>query len=465
MNEQDRFRALVSTWKESYVQVISSYVAIKTQKGTRLYCGKLCFNTWASASDESAFRFETEHIIAGCIARAIDTSTFSSILDFAIGSGKVADVDRDIALAVEGNSQQFSFWLDESGLPMRPQLYLRGASFQALRNIEGFPRHEERELQAADMPFDTLDELLARCGLPNSQRVGDATTLQIVAEPPGLIEGSSQIKGSSGIIECRIAPGMQPAKVRLGWRLIHKNQKIERASIAGDSIEWNDKRRSHAGTFVVPTGGALMLHSYLSYDSVIICDRVLHDAAQILTLRHEVHQTLDPDYSALKDALIGPSAKKGDSFENAVSALLSLFGFGVTHYGGIKSLQDGPDIIAITPSGRIGIFECTTTLPDNNGKIAKLVRRRQLTGARIAGSSGDIIAESLAAIFTPLSREEVKANLALAGNNGVALVCKEQIEQFLGRVALSSDADALFVELKGFVPPSRTDANPFSFPP
>ncbi len=167
----------------------------------------------------------------------------------------------------------------------------------------------------------------------------------------------------------------------------------------------------------------------------------------------------------MKDALIGPSAKKGDSFENAVSALLSLFGFCVTHYGGIKSLQDGPDIIAITPSGRIGIFECTTTLPDNNGKIAKLVRRRQLTEARIAGSSGDIIAESLAAIFTPLSREEVKANLALAGNNGVALVCKEQIEQFLGRVALSSDADALFVELKGFVPPSRTDANPFSFPP
>jgi hypothetical protein len=58
--------------------------------------------------------------------------------------------------------------------------------------------------------------------------------------------------------------------------------------------------------------------------------------------------------------------------------LLTLLGFSVANYGRIPKLQKGPDIIAITPSGHVGVVECTVGLINESDKLAKLVQRTAL---------------------------------------------------------------------------------------
>ena len=50
----------------------------------------------------------------------------------------------------------------------------------------------------------------------------------------------------------------------------------------------------------------------------------------------------------------------------------------MSHHGKIQKLQDGPDIIALTPIGNIGVIECTSGLLDTDDKLAKLVQRTNL---------------------------------------------------------------------------------------
>jgi hypothetical protein len=54
-------------------------------------------------------------------------------------------------------------------------------------------------------------------------------------------------------------------------------------------------------------------------------------------------------------------------------------------------------------------------------------------------------------IFTPLPRDEVKADLSMAGANNIAVICKEDIEQFLDRIPFSDDADAVFSKIRTLI--------------
>ena len=57
-------------------------------------------------------------------------------------------------------------------------------------------------------------------------------------------------------------------------------------------------------------------------------------------------------------------------------------------------------------------------------------------------------------IVTPLSRDEVAADLVTAGKYGIAVVCKQNIENTLNQVGLPPNADRVFQEAKKLVPAS-----------
>ena len=60
--------------------------------------------------------------------------------------------------------------------------------------------------------------------------------------------------------------------------------------------------------------------------------------------------------------------------------------------------------------------------------------------------------QQLAVVVSPLSREEVKANLEDAGKHEIAVICREEIEQLLSRVFLVPNAEQLFEEAKRLIP-------------
>ena len=174
------------------------------------------------------------------------------------------------------------------------------------------------------------------------------------------------------------------------------------------------------------------------------------DPQKHLNPRHAVHQVFDEDMELLKMMLLKPESDKSDAFEGAVSTLCNLLGFSVVNYGRIPKLQKGPDIIAVTPAGKIGVIECTVGLPNEKDKLAKLVQRATLIKEKLTATGYGHV-QIQAAIVTPLSRNEVVANLEDASKHNIAVICKEDIEKLLSRVGLPPNPENLFQELRRLV--------------
>ena len=131
--------------------------------------------------------------------------------------------------------------------------------------------------------------------------------------------------------------------------------------------------------------------------------------------------------------------------------MINLLGFSVSNYGRIPKLQRGPDIVAITPAGHIGVIECTVGLLDENDKLAKLVQRTKIIRENLA-SSGYGFLKIKPIIVTPLSRAEVDANLDDARKYNIAVICKEDLDDLLKLVIVSPNPDKLFEEVNRFIP-------------
>jgi hypothetical protein len=337
--------------------------------------------------------------------------------------------------------------------PRLPSLIVHGIAKHNLLVTAGDSRQFDWEVKAADAPFDSLDELLGHCGLPTLMQLGDSTTLEIVTRTPAVVGANSSINGSEAVIECRIAKALDPGKLRLGYRILQKDQQIVRGSVTGDSFEWREEKDLKIAFHRISVAEASVLQAFLSYDRISLHQWWVTDPKKHLNPWQAIHQIFDQDLELLRKMLLKPETDKPFAFESAVSTLLTLLGFSVANYGRIPKLQKGPDIIAVTPSGHVGIIECTIGLINENDKLAKLVQRTTLIKEKLAdGRYGHLQLQS--AIVTPLSREEVAADLAAAGAHGIAVVCKQEIENALNRVGFPPNADRMFEDAKNLVPAS-----------
>ena len=84
-------------------------------------------------------------------------------------------------------------------------------------------------------------------------------------------------------------------------------------------------------------------------------------------------------------------------------------------------MDDGPDIIATTPGGNIGVVECTTGLLNAKDKLIKLAQRTVLIKEQL-NRTGHGYLFVLPIIVTALPKSEVEAGLEQAGENRIALV-------------------------------------------
>jgi hypothetical protein len=451
------FEALLSTWKDAHICSVHSYVAVKGPEGSRLLFGRILLEPTRDGVNDTPFQFETEHIIAG---RFVKVTTPESITGF-IAEAKAGqmDTDKGVVSIVTDSSRSISGYFAPiyhpliSDGPRLPSLIVHGTPKHNVLVTVGDSRQFDWEMKAADAPFDSLDELLNHCGLPTLMQIGDSTTLEIVARTPAVVGATSAINGSEAVIECRVAKALDSGKLRLGYRMFQKDQQIVRGSVTGASFEWRDEKDLKIAFHRIAIGEASGLQVFLSYDRILLHQWWGTDPTKHLNPWQTIHQIFDQDLELLRKMLLKPETDKPYAFENAVSTLLTLLGFSVTNYGRIPKLQKGPDIIAVTPSGHVGIIECTIGLINENDKLAKLVQRATLIKEKLtAARYGHLQLQS--AIVTPLSREEVAVDLAAAGLHGIAVVCKQEIENALNRVGFPPNADRMFQDVKNLVPAS-----------
>jgi hypothetical protein len=451
------FEGLISKWKAAYVWSVHSYVAVKAPEGPRLLFGRILLVPTHDGVNETPFHFETEHIIAG---RFVKMATPDATAEL-IARAKVGQMDTDnntTSLATDiPNSIRAHFApiyhpLISDG-PRLPSLIVHGPAKHNLLVSAGDNKQLDWELKAGEVPFDSLDELLIHCTLPTLMQMGDNSTLEIIARPPAAIRAKSIIKGKKAAIECWMAKALEGGKLRIGYRILQKEQQFIRGSVTGNSIKWRNEEDLKIGIYRIPLGETLAVQAFLSYDSIALHQWWITDPKKHLNPWQAIHQIFDQDLELLKKMLLKPETDKSPAFESAVSTLLTLLGFSVVNYGRIPKLQKGPDIIAVTPSGHVGIIECTIGLINANDKLAKLVQRTALIKDKLADVRYGHL-QLQPAIVTPLSREEVAADLAAAGEHGIAVVCKQELENALNQVSLPPNADRMFQDTKKLIPAS-----------
>lgn len=457
-HEQDfgDFESLIAPWEVAYIYATNSYVALRLPEGPRLLFGRVVLEPTRTGINERPFRLETEHIIAARFVMDTMDHDVVSLLE-KVRAAEVPCTDGSVRLLLEDGSS-FSTYFNPlyhpfvSFGPRQPSIVIRGIAKHKLVSQIADARQLDWELKAADAPYDGLDELLAHCGLPTLMQMGDSTTLEIVAKSPAWIDTRSTIRGSEAAIECHVAIGLGVDKLRIGYKVFQKEH-VDRGSEGGAGLQWRQNGDIRTGTCRVPTGDSSLLQAFLSYEGVCLHQWWVMDPQKRLNPRHAIHQIFDQDLEILKRMLLRPEADKPYEFENAVSALLSMLGFSVVNYGRIPKLQRGPDIIAVSPSDHIGVIECTVGLLDENDKLAKLVQRTKLVREKL-NEAGYSHLQLQSVIVTPLSRDEVAANLETAGKHHIAVVCKEDLEGLLHQVSLPPNPDRLFEDAKRLIPSS-----------
>lgn len=420
----------------------------------RLLFGRVLLEPDRSNVRKTVFRFETEHVIA---ARFVSGATPTNIKSFLAKArnGEILTVDGATNLSVQSDGNLSVFFSPiyhpfVSEGPRLPSLRVSGTSkHNLIVSVFDF-RVLDWELKAAEAPFESLDELLNECNLPTQMQIGDSTTLEIVATSPVLISDVSVINGNDAVIKCRLSIALDIEKLRLGYKVLHKDS-VQRESVSGTALSWRQERDIKVGICRVPVGDASLLQAFVSYAGVSHHQWWVTDPKKRLNPRHAIHQVFDEDLELLRRMLLEPETDKPYEFENAVSTLLNLLGFSVSNYGRIPKLQKGPDIIAISPAGHVGVIECTVGLLGKNDKLAKLVQRLKLISDKL-NTAGYKFLQLQAVIVTPLSRNEVTADLETAGKNNIAVVCKEDIEAMLRQVNLPLNADGLFENSKTLIP-------------
>jgi len=449
------FESLFLLWADAYQCATISYVGLKMSQGPRLLFGRVLLEPARSGVNDKAFRFESEHLVAARFISSTTPADIKNILEKAkSGELQISNGASGLCLEADNKNLQACFWPIHHPLlldgPRLPTLRVIGTSRRSLTHYLENQGALDWELKAAEIPFDNLDELLLQCNLPTQMQMGDLTMLDIVAKPPVVISDTSAITGSDAVIECRLATALDIGKLRLGYKILHK-ESIDRKSVSGSALDWQQDGDIKIGTYRAPVGNASLLQAFVSYAGVSHHQWWVTDPQKRLNPRLAIHQVFDEDLELLRRMLLKPETDKPYVFENAVSTLLNLLGFSVSNYGRIPKLQKGPDIIAVSPAGHVGVIECTVGLLDENDKLAKLVQRVKLIRDKL-NETGYGFLQLQAVIVTPLSRNEVTANLETAGKHEIAVVCKEDIEEMLKQVSLPPNAERLFEDAKRLVP-------------
>lgn len=442
----DKFVTSTSRWKSAYTHAVKSYVAFKTSQGTHLLFGKVRLETASSLPAQAPISFEREHLLAGTTSAEIRADDVERILANA-KNGQLEGPQGPLTLAMDQGRDRFDFYWYPTGKAFPSTLRVSGA-----RPHSGVNDQElDWEVQTGEIPFASLDELLSMLGLPSWNRGSEATTLQIAAASPASILPTSRIAKGAGVIDLLAAKALDTTKLRLGLQVAGKDAEPERLSTSGREIEWRDRQNSKIASYTITVGDALTVRAFLSHEGILIDECSLSDPQKQPNLGSAVHRVADPNFSLLQKLLLDPGKRDANEFENAVSLLLNMLGLSAAHYGLMRDFREGPDIIALSPSGNLLVIECTTGFPDVKDKLTKLTGRisRIKTALMEAGHAN---CEILPMLVTSLPRDEVKANIQNAEELGVAVVCKEELQNALQLVVLRVDGEEIFAKAKKLIP-------------
>ena len=300
-------------------------------------------------------------------------------------------------------------------------------------------------LKSAREPYDSLTELLTELGLA-ADHGPQRCSLDVVSSPAVEVWARSTIHDEEATIGVWMAKGLNRHRASLHYRILSKGMPAIRASLAGGQLKWEPDEVAVVGatTLRVPRGA--VLNCVASYDSVAQHSYWFADPNLIPNPRLQALTATDAALEALKTTLTNDGTPRGPvakQFETAVAAVVWAYGLAPVQTDYADQTKDGPDVLAVAPSGGIAVIECTIGLLKAQNKLANLVRRSVAIRDRMQATAL-VPPTILPVIVTRLRRAEVEAELEAATDAGILVLTREDLEAAMNETLLLPDGDAVF---------------------
>jgi hypothetical protein len=450
MNEQDieDFKRLFDAWKSTFRSIVQTYIATKTDGGWSLRYGLFVFAPDLPGATKEEIIVETPSIIAGRAYSKASPSNFKKALTKVFEKSLTFRFQkREVYFAEKGYDTHLHLQHHpntEANLRL-PTLVLRDRN-----SVNLIQRSDllDLELYSSDSPFDGVNDLLSQLGIGSDPRYTSNPLLEIAMRPPAIFSEQSAIKGGKLNVKVVASPGIKRHSIKIGVRFIVDGVTM-RKSIDARDIAWSEENEWTVANTECDVLPAKLAQCFLSYDGEFLHKLWMTDPLQQLNQRSGIYALFDQGKVSLREALF-PQKTHARNLEEGMALLLSLHGFIVSKYGFLKS-QDGPDLVAETMNGKLAVVECTTDLPDKSDKLTKLIQRT-IRIKEYLSTTLHSYSEVIPVLVSTLPTAEVHAQRDSAAKMGVALICKENIEELIKRLEFPPNPDVLYEEAKQLIP-------------
>lgn len=294
--------------------------------------------------------------------------------------------------------------------------------------------HIDNFLRAGDVPFDGIEDAAQWLNLPTPWSSTQPPSITVRVGPPvDLIFDRCLLRANGLSLTLKAHGRFDISAVGLAVRAVPGNGLKTRRQIARE-LTWKRDGGFQTASVSIPIDRADNALSILMIDNTVVRRQWFIDSARARNNRYFAMQHFDNDLRMIRKAVL---ESNGREFEAGVGALLFMLGFGAC----APVETDAPDLIVITPLGRLVLVECTSKLSDVMAKLGKLVQRRGSLSESLvkAGHVSDIAAVLVCRV--PREQIAVQAEDLRAAN--VVLLSGESLLNAFDSVRFPGDPDAL----------------------
>lgn len=442
----DAFFSSIAEWRRAYRRARLHFVAVEFDGQTLIVAARMFLHAVGEGGPKKSFR--SGRIVAGewdlqCGADALEAN-LSALMS---KEGFVLEGGGSLRLPTDERTEIFASppaLLHPEGVNAGNRLAVLsvyGSNWQPM-----LPQPEtDWLLKAAEMPYDSLNELLQDFGLGQLRQ--ERTLVEVIASHAVEVLGQSAVKGTSATVGLWMSDRLDRANTRLGYRVLSKGKVVLRGAVSGSDLSWHDEQAASVGqtSFDVPEGGVVQCIASYGGHAHHVAWRA--DPATFLNPRAAVLNLVDPNMAILQAYLAPdlntPSKTRADDFESAVTWLLWTLGFSTIAFGTNSKTRDTFDVVAATPSGDFLVVECTTGMLRAESKLSKLIARVSNMRESLR-EAGHHHLRVLAVAVTALRDDQVVADVAPAEEAGVLVLTREVLLGALDQMAAFPDADTLY---------------------
>jgi len=457
------FFQAIQGWGHCYGHARLHYVGIRQEDRLHILLARLFLAVEPFTAPLETVR--AGHIEAGMLSVNADIQSVQQLV-----AGLASDVGMEIpeagCLRIHNSAgREFDAYLPSG---VHPEGAKVGSRFTVL-TVTGETWHDRIPqpdtdwlLRGGETPYDSFTELVSHFGLANI--TGALGTLEVFAHSVLEVWKGSAVTDTTATVGLLMAPTLAQSDVRIGFRVLDKGSVVNRGSIPGTALTWQESNGLMLGKAKIEVHPGSVVQCIASLNSNAHHIWWIADQNYSQNPRFEALKAVDPSNSLLREYLWPDAQAKGkkqDDFEAAISWMLWVFGFSPCLFGTNPRSKDAFDIIACTPGGDFVVVECTLGLLKAESKLSKLGERAANLRSLLSGSTAKS-ARILPVIVSAMSRDQLVGDLEVAAKMGVYVVAKEELEQALGELNKFPDANSLFEQARTALAAASTEVKPSS---